>query len=110
MKWRHLWFAWRGEPHDTASCRKHSRFSCWTATSLSKIEGWISPRFYTSTKTEPLTSFISNVFTFRVGIMVKDPFRMSYFHPCHGHLTWYPSSSPSPRGPPLWRQLLLRAK
>src|SRR5579863_8616323 len=38
------------------------------------------------------------------------PVVMSYSHPCHGHVTVVPSSSPSPSGPPRCLQVLSIAK
>src|SRR2546425_1002678 len=38
--------------------------------------------------------------------MVLQPVVTSYCQPCHGQVTIAPSSSPSPSGPPRWRQVL----
>src|SRR5437867_56298 len=58
------------------------------------------PPAHDPTRTSSPSIRTSNVRSRAAGLIVFAPVRTSYSHPCTGHVTTDPSSSPSPTGPP----------
>src|SRR6266581_3752902 len=62
------------------------------------------PPAHDPTRTSSPSIRTSNVRSRAAGLIVLAPVRTSYSHPCTGHVTTDPSSSPSPTGPPRCKQ------
>src|SRR6266545_1733786 len=62
------------------------------------------PPAHDPTRTSSPSIRTSNVRRRAAGLIVLAPVRTSYSHPCTGHVTTGPSSSPSPTGPPRCKQ------